>query len=221
FEAPIMHADLNQKHQNIKSYVGIGLEDRTATIRFSTTVFGFHGMIFSGKTGTTYIDPYTKDLNNYIVYFKSNTATTNSFECTVESIAPEASPDLHFSPLNNQKVMLNGSLRKFRLAMACTTEYAGFHINAAGLNAGTLEQKKAAVLAAMNVTMTRVNGIYERDLSLTMELVPNNEDIIFIDADNFDNDNNNLLLNQSQTVIDAIILSANYDIGHTVSTGAG
>src|SRR5690606_29271016 len=78
-----------------------------------------------------------------------------------------------------------------------------------------------AVLAAMNVTMTRVNGIYERDLSLTMELVPNNEDIIFIDADNFSNDNNNLLINQSQTVIDAIILSANYDIGHTVSTGAG
>lgn len=221
FEAPIMHADLNQKHQNIKSYVGIGLEDRTATIRFSTTIFGFHGMIFSGKTGTTYIDPYTKDLNNYVVYFKKHTATATPFECTVESIAPEASPGLHFSPLNNQKVMLNGSLRKFRLAMACTTEYAGFHINAAGLNSGTLEQKKAAVLAAMNVTMTRVNGIYERDLSLTMELVPNNEDIIFIDADNFSNDNNNLLINQSQTVIDAIILSANYDIGHTVSTGAG
>lgn len=221
FEAPIMHADLNQKHQNIKSYVGISLEDRTATIRFSTTIFGFHGMIFSGKTGTTYIDPYTKDLNNYVVYFKKHTSIASPFECTVESVAPEASPGLHFSPLNTQKTMLNGSLRKFRLAMACTTEYAGFHINAAGLNSGTLEQKKAAVLAAMNVTMTRVNGIYERDLSLTMELVPNNEDIIFIDADNFSNDNNNLLINQSQTVIDAIILSANYDIGHTVSTGAG
>src|SRR5690606_18799347 len=63
YEAPVMHADLNQKHQNIKSYIGIGLDDRTATIRFSTTIFGFHGMIFSGKSQTAYIDPYTKDLN--------------------------------------------------------------------------------------------------------------------------------------------------------------
>src|SRR5690554_3388616 len=178
-------------------------------------------MILSSKTGTVYIDPYTTDLEHYLVYFKRHTFSSNSFECLVENEGTEAPQGLHFSPLNNQKVMLNGSLRKFRLAMACTTEYAGFHINAAGMNAGTLAQKKATVLAAMNVTMTRINGIYERDLSLTMELVPNNEDIIFIDSDSFDNFNNNLLINQSQTVIDAIILSANYDIGHTVSTGAG
>lgn len=221
YEAPVMHSDLSQKHPNIKSYIGIGTDDRTAMIRFSITIFGFHGMILSSKTGTVYIDPYTTDLEHYLVYFKRHTFSSNSFECLVENEGTEAPQGLHFSPLNNQKVMLNGSLRKFRLAMACTTEYAGFHINAAGMNAGTLAQKKATVLAAMNVTMTRINGIYERDLSLTMELVPNNEDIIFIDSDSFDNFNNNLLINQSQTVIDAIIQSPNYDIGHTVSTGAG
>src|SRR5690554_2269919 len=221
YEASIMHSDLSEKHPNIRSYVGIGTDDRTATIRFSTTIFGFHGMIFSGKTGTSYIDPYTKDLNNYIVYFKKHTTSNNSFECLTESAHIETTTESSFSPFQTEGQMMDGSLRKFRLAMACTTEYAGFHINAAGMNAGTLAQKKAAVLAAMNVTMTRVNGIYERDLSVTMEFVPNNEDIIFIDSDNFSNDNNNLLINQSQTVIDAIILSANYDIGHTVSTGAG
>lgn len=219
YEAPVMHKDLSEKHQNIKSYIGIGIDDKTAMIRFSTTIFGFHGMIFSGKTQTAYIDPYTTDLNNYIVYFKKNTVSSKGFNCLTESAEIETPSGVPFSGFKAQGEMLDGSLRKFRLAMACTIEYAAFHVNAAGLGSGTLEQKKAAVLAAMNVTMTRINGIYERDLSLTMELVANNEDIIFIEEDDFNNNNAGILINQSQTVIDNVIGFSNYDIGHTVATG--
>ncbi|MFA7444319.1 MAG: reprolysin-like metallopeptidase [Flavobacteriaceae bacterium] len=221
YEASVMHRELATKHPDIKSYVGIGLDDKTAMIRFSTTLFGFHGMTFSGKSGTSYIDPYTTDLNYYIVYAKKNTMTTNPFECLVESTSgPEH--EVFFSQRNNiQALANNGLFRTYRLAMACTIEYAAFHVNAAGLNSGTESQKKAAVLAAMNVTMTRVNGIYERDMALTMVLVPNNENVIFITSDNFNNDNAGQLINQSQNVIDGFIGSANYDIGHTVSTGGG
>lgn len=224
YEAPIMHPELSERHPNIKSYVGVGLQDRTATIRFSTTIFGFHGMILSGKTGTAYIDPYTTDLNNYMVYFKNNTVATTSFECLTEGteiVEEEPQGKLFGAPIITTDAMLDGSLRKFRLAMACTIEYAAFHVNAAGLGAGTLEQKKAAVLAAMNVTMTRVNGIYEKEISVTMEFVPNNEDVIFITSDNFNNNNAGVLINQSQSVIDSTIGFNNYDIGHTVSTGDG
>src|SRR5690554_1634317 len=221
YEASIMHKELADRYPDIKSYIGIGLDDKTAMIRFSTTIFGFHGMTFSGKLGTSYIDPYTTDLNYYIVYAKKNTMTTNTFECLVES-SPEPQQEVFFSPRNNTQALANnGIFRTYRLAMACTTEYAAFHVNAAGLNSGTIAQKKAAVLAAMNVTMTRINGIYERDLSLTMELIPNNEDIIFIDSDNFSNNNPGLLINQSQSVIDSVIGHNFYDIGHTVSTGGG
>ncbi len=219
YEAPVMHHDLSYKHQNIKSYVGVGVDDKTALIRFSTTIFGFHAMILSGKTSTTYIDPFTKDLSHYSVYFKEHTLSYKTFECLTESATTE--PEMQISSFSTNQANLNGSLRKYRLAMACTTEYAAFHVNAAGLNSGTIAQKKAAVLAAMNVTMTRVNGIYERDLSLTMELIPNNEDIIFINSDSFSNNNPGLLINQSQSVIDSVIGFNFYDIGHTVSTGGG
>jgi subtilisin-like proprotein convertase family protein len=63
--------------------------------------------------------------------------------------------------------------------------------------------------------------VYEKDMSLTMQLVPNNDLIIFITSDNFSNDDAGALINESQTVIDATIGNANYDIGHTVSTGGG
>src|SRR5690606_4716475 len=218
YEASIMHKELADRYPDIKSYIGIGLDDKTAMIRFSTTIFGFHGMTFSCKSGTSYIDAYTTDLNYYIVYAKKNTMTTNPFECLVES-TEDPENEVFFSPRNNTQALANnGIFRTYRLAMACTIEYAAFHVNAAGLNGGTESQKKAAVLAAMNVTMTRVNGIYERDMALTMQLIPNNENIIFISSDNFNNNNANTLIDQSQSVINGTIGFNNYDIGHTVAT---
>lgn len=218
YEASVMHQDLAANHLNIQSYVGKGIDDPTATIRFSVTIFGLHAMTTSGQGGTFYIDTYTKDLKNYIVYNRVGIETTNTFTCGVTDRPEDNDLTDDFTSIASN----NSLFKTYRLAMACTIEYAAFHVNAAGLNAGTLQQKKDAVLAAMNVTMTRVNGIYERDFSLTMVLVPNNQDIIFITSDDFDNQNTaNILLDQSQTVIDATIGSANYDIGHTVSTGGG
>jgi subtilisin-like proprotein convertase family protein len=71
--------------------------------------------------------------------------------------------------------------------------------------------------------MTRVNGIFERDVALTMVLVANNKNIIFLDAgsDGFTNDDSDKLIDESQSKIGSIIGSANYDIGHTFSTGGG
>ncbi|MFT3794771.1 reprolysin-like metallopeptidase [Flavobacterium sp.] len=220
FEAPVLAAELGAEHPGIKSYVGKGIDDPTATIRFSVTLFGLHTMTFSAKSGTTYIDTYTKDLKNYIVYSRSSLTSNRTFQCGVTEEAQGLVEELSGEVV---QMRANNSLFKtYRLAMACTIEYAAFHVNAAGLNGGTIAQKKDAVLAAMNVTMTRVNGIYENEFSLTMVIVPNNLDIIFITSDEFDNANtNNILLTQSQTVIDAAIGSANYDIGHTVSTGGG
>lgn len=217
FEAPIMDPGLASRYPDIKSYYGKGVDDALSTIRFSTTIFGLHVMSLSGRTGTYFIDTYTKDLNNYILYKKSDVVrTSNHFSCLVQD---EGISD---KTLEENSVLANDSqFRIYRLAMACTIEYAAYHVNAAGVGAGTEAVKKAAVLAAMVVTMTRVNGVYERDMSLRMNFVANNDAIIFITADNFNNNAAGTLIGQSQTEIDAAIGSANYDIGHTVSTGGG
>ena len=223
YEASVMHPDLQVQFPEIRSYVGVGLENKTAMVRFSTTLYGVHAMIFTGDKEVNYIDTYSNDLSLYMVYSRKNIVPTSTFNCLVEDEIVEEVDGIHFSPRNNNSVSSDtGIFRTYRLAMACTIEYAQFHWQAAGMTAATPEAtRKAAVLAAMNVSMTRINGIYERDMSLTMQLVPNNLDIIFITSDNFNNNNAGTLINQSQTVIDGIIGSANYDIGHTVSTGGG
>jgi hypothetical protein len=208
FKASIMHQDLASRYPDIQSYVGFGTADKTAMIRFSVTVFGLHGFISSGKSGNTYIDTYTKDLNYYIVYNKKNIPNTRGFECLVQDEVADMHEPIHFSPRNTNSINANtGIFRTYRLAMACTIEFAAFHVNAAGANNATLQAKKAVVLAAMNVTMTRVNGIFEKDMALTMQLVPENDAVIFIDSDNFNNDNSSQLINQSQTTIHGIRLS--------------
>ena len=219
YEASVMHPDLAARYPDIKSYVGIGIEDKTANLRLSTTIFGMHAMVLSGIKETSYIDTYTKDLQNYIVYNKSSLRTSRTWSCMVEDAAEE---NMVSGRNTNEALASDGLFRTYRLAMACTIEYAAYHITAAGIAAvAPLATKKAAVLAAMNVTMTRLNGVYERDMSLRMQLVANNDLIIFVTSDTFTNDDANSLINESQTVIDANIGAANYDIGHTVSTGGG
>ena len=218
YESPVMEAGLAAKYPDIKSYVGQGIDDRTSTIHFSVTSFGLHTMTFSAHAGTTYIDTYTKDLQNYIVYKRSDIQTSRMFSCLVQDDHERMAEE---TPATSLLRTTDGTKRTYRLAMACTIEYAAFHVNAAGLSGGTTAQKKAAVLAAMNVTMTRINGIYERDLAVRMNLVANNDAIIFITSDSFSNTDSNALINESQSVIDATIGSANYDVGHTVSTGGG
>ena len=220
YEAPVMEQGLAEKFPDNKSYVAVGVDNPNVKLRFSVTLFGLHAMSLSGDEGIYYIDTYTKNLNNYIVYSRKNIQSTRSFGCFVQDNHQQVTEEAK-NALVNETFASDGKFRQYKLAMACTIEYAAFHINAAGLSAGTLTQKKAAVLAAMNVTMTRVNGIYERDLSLRMNLVANNDLLIFIDSDNFTNNTASSLINESQTVINSTIGAANYNIGHTVSTGGG
>ena len=219
YESPIMEKDLADKYPDIKTYSAIGIDDATASMRISVTLFGVHIMSRTSQHGTYYIDTYTKDLNNYIVYSRKNIQKARTFGCLVQDNPEELSKALESA--NTSSLIGDGIFRTYRLAMACTIEYAAFHVNAAGVGSGTLAQKKAAVLSAMVVTMNRVNEVYEKDMSLRMVLVANNDAVIFIDSDNFSNDDANALINESQTVIDTNIGSSNYDIGHTVSTGGG
>ena len=69
YESSVMAPELAAKHPEIQSYVGQGITNRSARIYLTTTIFGLHGMVLSDK-GTYYIDPFTTNLEGYMVYNK-------------------------------------------------------------------------------------------------------------------------------------------------------
>ncbi len=225
-EASVLDPELQAKYPDIKSYVGYQKNDKSKLIRFSTSPYeGISVMYFNGKT-RSYLDAYTEDKSTYIIYNRASLPEDSTyFSCGFkEDEAIERSFATNKSYPLTDVLVSDGFIRKYRLALACTIEYAAYHINLADIQNGTVAEKKAVVLAAMNTTMTRVNGIYETNLGVTMVLVSNNDQLIFIDSDSYDNANSAPsypLLRQNQKVVDSVIGSANYDIGHVLSTASG
>ncbi|HET8838881.1 MAG TPA: zinc-dependent metalloprotease family protein [Flavobacteriaceae bacterium] len=218
FQTHTLSPGLAAKFPSISSYVGVS-KDKKLHVRMTITNQGIYGMVMGGD-GFEYINPMNRAGSIYQVFNRKDISRSMSMmQCmvseTVEPL-PEVGPQ-------NKPMVDDATLRTYELAVATTGEYATYHVNAAGMGSGTDAEKKAVVLAAITVTMDRVNGIYENAVALTMTLVPNNDLIIYLNGgtDPFTNNNAGALINESQTVINNVIGFSNYDIGHTFSTGAG
>ncbi len=214
-ESPIMEPQLAARYPQLKTYLGQGIDDPSATLRFDLTPKGFHAQII-GVGGTIYVDPFQPgDLDHYIAYRKQDHTKGERGVCSVTGEPIIDKPGLggpaDRSPLLASELVSSGAtLRTYRLAMAATGEYTAFH-------GGTVPDALAAIVTTVN----RLNGVYEREVSVRMVLVANNDKIIYTNAatDPYDNTENDPDANQAN--IDSVIGNDNYDIGHRVGTGKG
>ncbi len=209
-EAPVMDAALAAKYPGINSYLGKGIDDATATIRFDVSPQGFHGMILYTNRPTVFIDPVDEPTSTYIVVSRNELVDYRAtFQCLTDAQPDARTMSADEAALRNAD---DGRLRTFRLALCATGEFSQFWLN--GTEANDTE-RKAKVLAAQNTQMTRANGIFERDFGLRLVLVPNNDAVIYLNASTDPWTSNNLN-SGTQTTCDNVIGSANYDIGHLV-----
>lgn len=219
-ESSVMAPELAAKFPEIKSYRGQGIDDPTATTRFDLSPNGFRGMILSSN-GTVLIEPYARgDVDNYIGFYKRDVTKDETFECQTGGDESLFNADYLKLELPEAPSVINGTqLRTYRLALAATGEYTNVFRQVGDTDA----QAKVRALAAMNTTMNRVNGVYERDLAIRMVLVANTDLLIYTDpaTDPYTNESGGAMLSQNQTTIDTVIGTANYDIGHVFSTGGG
>lgn len=208
-EASVMEPALQAKYPELRSYIGVDKNNPQNMVRFSVTPeHGISAMYFDGWE-VSYLDSYTKDNSNYIIYKRKDLPVNDRlFDCKVEGTTEVESDGIGMkAPL-----VSDGQFRTYRLALAATGEYSTFH-------GGTVP----SVMAAMVVAMTRVDGVYEKSFSVTMVLVANNDQLIYLDpnTDPYTNNNGSAMLGQNQTTVDNVIGVANYDVGHVFSTGGG
>jgi hypothetical protein len=222
YSNPVMDRSLVEKYQ-LGSYVGIGVDDPSKYLRFSTSPIDMQSMII--KDGVfQFIEPISADKQTYGVFYKTKNDGEHGFKCDTG--------EHDFKNINklveNGKKMLSGvgitsrptntKYRDFRMALSVTGEYSQYQLTAAGTPANaTNDVKKGVVLAAMNNTMTRINGVFERDFGahLTVQNLPQ---IIYLDpATDPYTGNLNLQLQQTLT---SEVGNANYDIGHVLNQNA-
>jgi hypothetical protein len=218
-ESPIMEPALQAENPELRTYLGTLDGDTAIWGRFDLTPVGFHGMIFTPE-GTIFIDPYSKGNNTlHTSYFREDLPRTKEWACwfdnNLDAMVPQELRGSNIAPGNNPggNEASGTQLRTYRLALACTGEYATFH-------GGTV----SGASAAMTTTVNRVTGVYEKDLAIRMTLVANNfTQLVYTNAttDPYTNNNGSSMLSQNVSTCSTRIGNANFDIGHVVSTGGG
>ena len=206
FESSNFTPDFQALNPDIRAYAGRSLQDKYAILRMSISPQGIQTMVFRTDTKNEFMEPYSADGKVYAIYNSSN--RKSGFTCRTEDNG--ISESVRKEIANTQRSS-NSELLTFKLALACTGEY------------GTAFGGAAGALAQMNATMTRVNGVFEKDFTIHMNLVDNT--LIrytnattdpFSPASGMNNWNAEL-----QGDLTTKIGEANYDIGHLFGASGG
>lgn len=215
YSAPVVVKSLADKYQ-LGSYVGIGIDDPTAYVRFSIAPNDFQSMML--RNGVyEFIEPQNTDKSVYGVHPKTNKSEADrAFTCST-SEAPLTKNEIdrlymsgnHFA--NNPGDFNKASDKKYRtlrLAMSTNGEYTNYFGGVPG------------ALAAINATLTRCNFVFEKDFALTL-LLQDFPQLIFTNpsTDPYSTMGNwNLELQQTLT---SMIGHEAYDIGHMFGASGG
>ncbi len=196
-ETPVFSPELTSKYPEIRSFSGNSVNNKSDRVRFSVSPKGVQAMfIFKGKEKKIFLEKASRDAADYVLYDRSGqSGEIEKFVCETEAkpISSMQAP--------TAKLIDDQTLRKFRIAVSATGEYTQFH-------GGTVPD----ALAAINATLTRVNEVFITDLGITLELIANDDLVIYTDPETDPYGSN--LNSEVQTTLTNVIGSLNYDVGH-------
>jgi hypothetical protein len=221
YSFPVVVKELADQYQ-LGSYVGVGIDDPTKSIRFSVAPNDFQSMMIGGSGDYEFIEPLLSDKTTYRVHAKSKATGDKSFICStdegigaVKQIEEMAKNGSSFSnQFSDFSKMSDKKYRTMRLAMSVTGEYTAFH-------GGTV----AGALTAINATLTRVNFVFEKDFALHLNL-QNYPNVIYTNAltDPYQDASTGATggwNTELQNTLTANVGNANYDIGHLFGASGG
>ncbi|WP_445736395.1 reprolysin-like metallopeptidase [Mariniflexile sp.] len=231
YEAAVFTPELAEKYPNIKSYVGVGLDNSGTRLRMSMSPQGVQTMISYPDKPTVFMQPASKGSNEYVLYDrKDKKRFADKFECkTVEALTGSFNKSNTISKTKlNEGGANNQTLQIFKIAISVTAEYTAYHNDGNPVNGDAV----ADALAAINNTLSRVNEIFETDMAVTFRLI-NAPQLIYTNAAtdpysdasigaDTDNSSSSSWSNQLQNNLNSVLNSTDYDLGHLFgATGGG
>lgn len=208
----MMEPGLVPNWPEVYTFTGQGIDDPTATIKVDITPMGFHSMVLREGV-SVFIDPvFHGESVYYQAYAKTDLDPASKGTFTEWGLEGEEEHVLINKSGKANSIMASGTTRReYRVAIACTGEYTTFHGGA------------TQAASAITTTLNRVNGVYEKEVCVRMNLITNNNQLIYTTAssDPYTNNNGSTMLGQNQTNLSNQIGLSNFDIGHVFSTGGG
>lgn len=216
YSSPVVVKSIAERYQ-LGSYVGVGIDDPNAIVRFSVAPNDFQSMVV--RNGNyEFIEPQNTAKSVYGVHPKTNkTEEDKAFVCsTSETPLTKAQMDKMYmsgkSFTNNPTDFSKASDKKYRtmrLAMTTNGEYTQYFGGVAG------------AMTAINATLTRCNGVFEMDFGLHL-ILQDFPALIYPDpaTDPYSTSLSSWNL-AAQKAITAVAGEANYDIGHMFGASGG
>lgn len=226
FEASNFEPALQARFHEIRSFSGRGITDKHASIKLSVSPRGVQATIFrSGsdliapdEAQTEILEPYSEDRKVYAVFRSARRAGELPWACRapVEQALFTGWKERMTGGRSDAPESNSGEIRTMRLAQSCNGEYANYF-------GATDPSQVAMVLAGFNATLTRANGIYERDLGLHLNLIADSTNVIFYDGatDPYSDDLANWNDELAGAIAAAGITPEMYDIGHMFGASGG
>ncbi|MBC7937238.1 MAG: T9SS type A sorting domain-containing protein [Rhizobacter sp.] len=230
-EASNFDAQLQAQFPDIRAFSGKGITDPYATLKLSYSPQGMQTMVFRTGKLNEFMEAYAADNSVYAVYKAQRKAGNLNWSCSVQE--EQLINGINARVMNSGITQRSGgNLKTMRLAQSCTGEYANYF-------GATSSAQVALVLAAFNATLTRCNGVYEKDLALHLNLISQTTNVIFYNAStdpysnasvgtassNANNANgwNIQLQNTLNTTLGGSLSASNalYDIGHLFGGSGG
>ncbi len=204
-ETEVLSPYLAQKFSTIKSYKGVAIDGSGQTLRFTySTTEGFYGFLLHTARENVQIRPMTPSL------YAFSTAEYAPFDCETENDTAYGDYATTQFGLFNRNVD-DGSLRRYRLALSVSGDYAQVFLDGTEPNDNA---RKAKVLQAMVNSVNRLNGIFERDLGVTMQLIDTTDALIFLNPSSDPYSAGRVLRDELVNTLSSNLEESDYDVGH-------
>jgi Metallo-peptidase family M12B Reprolysin-like/Secretion system C-terminal sorting domain/Bacterial pre-peptidase C-terminal domain len=213
FEASNFEPALQAQFPEIRAYSGKGITDKFATVKLSISPQGLQSMVFRTEKANEFIEPYSQDHTVYSVFSTHREKGQLPWTCSTpdQQMFASIKSGTGTAQLTGSS---NGTLKTMRLAQSCNAEYSNWF--------GAFSSADVAlVLAAFNATLTRCNGVYEKDLALHLNLIANTTSVIYYNPSTDPYTTMSSWNNQLQSTLTSVIGEANYDIGHMFGASGG
>ncbi len=211
---------LEAQHPEIMTLAGTSLHSPGMRVRITITPhWGLRVMIFRADKGIEKIIPIALGQNQYYMSYDPIYEPKDPLEGTMptqfeapldlsqikEQSAPRFSPG-NAKPTDGNLLEHPVILKKYRFACACTGEFSV-----------SLGGNKDVIFQKITDIVNGLNAIYERDINIRLELIPESYDIIFLDpaTDPYPGTTVFGWLNaNSSAMITVLGTDTKYDIGH-------